>query len=82
MCDVSFLPDIPAGQTDVILQKWKSFFAGKNTKKKNHNSLALINSKMELTFALRKKTIMEEAPLMAEIMIQWLALFMKEQVSA
>ncbi|XP_062375725.1 uncharacterized protein LOC134063970 [Sardina pilchardus] len=77
-CEVNFLPDIPTGQTDVTLQNEKAALQEEMTKKyPNH---AVVHSKMEQTFALRRKEIVDEEPPVAEIMRQWPALFLEEQV--
>lgn len=79
-CEVNFLPDIPTGQSTVTLQHEKGDLQ-EEMKKKNPNH-ALIHSKMEQTFALRRKEIVAEEPPVADIMRHWPALFLEEQVSA
>lgn len=78
-CEVNFLPDNPLGQTDSSLQKEKE--ALQEELKKKHLNMAFVDSKMELTFSLRRKEIIEEEPLVADILKQWPALFLEHQVS-
>lgn len=49
--------------------------------KKKHFSMAFVDSKMELTFSLRRKEIIEEEPLVADVIKQWPALFLEDQAS-
>ncbi|XP_060753791.1 uncharacterized protein LOC132864385 [Neoarius graeffei] len=77
-CEVNFLPYIPTGQTDLTLQNEKA--ALQEEMKKRHPNHALINSKMEQTFALRRKEIVDEEPPVVDIMKLWPALFLEEQV--
>ncbi|KAI7812987.1 hypothetical protein IRJ41_013223 [Triplophysa rosa] len=44
--------------------------------------MAFVDSKMELTFSLRRKEIVEEEPLVADILKQWPALFLEDQICA
>ncbi len=78
-CEVNFLPDNPVGQTDCSLQKEKD--ALQEEMKKKHFSMAIVDSKMELTFSLRRKEIVDEEPLVADVLKQWPALFLEDQVS-
>lgn len=78
-CEVNFLPDNPLGQTDSSLQKEKE--ALQEELKKKRLNMAFVDSKMELTFSLRRKEIVEEEPLVADILKQWPALFLEDQVS-
>ncbi|XP_047673598.1 uncharacterized protein LOC125145356 isoform X3 [Tachysurus fulvidraco] len=50
--------------------------------KKKHFSMAIVDSKMELTFSLRRNEIVSEEPLVAEVLKQWPALFLEDQVCA
>ncbi|XP_055088529.1 uncharacterized protein LOC129457435 [Periophthalmus magnuspinnatus] len=44
--------------------------------------MALIRQKMDLTFSLRRKEIVEMQPLVKEVQERWPALFLKEQICA
>ncbi len=43
--------------------------------------MAIVDSKMELTFSLRRKEIVDEESLVANVLKQWPALFLEDQVS-
>ncbi len=43
--------------------------------------MAIVDSKMELTFCLRRKEIVDEEPLVADVLKQWPLLFWEDQVS-
>ncbi len=49
--------------------------------KEKHFSMAIVDSKMELTFSLRRKEIVDEEPLVADVLKQWPVLFLEDQVS-
>ncbi|KAK7895675.1 hypothetical protein WMY93_021000 [Mugilogobius chulae] len=49
--------------------------------KKRGKDMALIRQKMELTFSLRRKEIVEMQPLVKEVQQRWPALFSEQQVS-
>uniref|UniRef100_A0A672MK71 Uncharacterized protein n=1 Tax=Sinocyclocheilus grahami TaxID=75366 RepID=A0A672MK71_SINGR len=76
---INFLPDNPLGQTDSSLQKERD--ALQEELKKKHLNMAFVDSKMELTFSLRRKEIVEE-PLVADVLRQWPALFLEHQICA
>ncbi|CAL9688545.1 unnamed protein product [Knipowitschia caucasica] len=44
--------------------------------------MAFVESKMEMTFSLRRKEIVMEEPLVLDVQRQWPALFLPEQISA
>ncbi|KAJ0003694.1 hypothetical protein NQD34_008792 [Periophthalmus magnuspinnatus] len=50
--------------------------------KKRGKDMALIRQKMDLTFSLGRKEIMEMQPLVKEVQERWPALFLKEQICA
>ncbi|KAK9528368.1 hypothetical protein VZT92_012534 [Zoarces viviparus] len=76
-CEVKFLPDNPVGQTDESLESERN--ALQEETKKRHPNKALIDSKMEVTFSLRRKEIVDEEPLVADVMERWPGLFLEEQ---
>lgn len=78
-CEVNFLPDNPAGETAESLERVRQALE-EETQKKLPNK-AFVNSKMELTFAVRRKEIVDEEPLVTDIMKRWPGLFVQEQVS-
>jgi len=77
-CEVNFLPDNPVGQTNDSLESERN--ALQEETKKRHPNNALIDSKMEVTFSLRRKEIVDEEPLVADVMERWPGLFLQEQV--
>ncbi|XP_076743999.1 uncharacterized protein LOC143420213 [Maylandia zebra] len=44
--------------------------------------MALITQKMDITFSLRRKEVVEMQPLVKEMQLRWPALFLKEQICA
>lgn len=79
-CEINFLPDIPAGQCNKSLLNEKA--ALQEEMKKRHHNNAFINTKMELTFSLRRKEIVNEEPPIADVLAQWPVLFLEEQACA
>ncbi|XP_065115909.1 uncharacterized protein [Paramisgurnus dabryanus] len=79
-CEINFLPDIPIGETEYSLQKERD--ALQEELKKKHLNMAFVDSKMELTFPLRRKEIVDKEPLVADVLREWPALFLEDQVSA
>uniref|UniRef100_A0A9J8BKM6 Uncharacterized protein n=1 Tax=Cyprinus carpio carpio TaxID=630221 RepID=A0A9J8BKM6_CYPCA len=79
-CEINFLPDNPVGETDYSLQKEKD--ALQEEMKKKHFSMAVVDSRMDLTFSLRRKEIVDEEPLVADVLKHWPALFLEGQVCA
>lgn len=72
-CEANFLPDNPYGQTESSLQKEKESL--KEDMKRKYPNMELIESKMEMTFSLRRKEIVTEEPLVFDVLTQWPALF-------
>jgi len=77
--EVHFLPDHPEGQTDESLEE-ERLAMFEETKKKRMDS-TLIRQKMEATFSLRRKEVVEVEPLVEEIRERWPALFYEDEVS-
>uniref|UniRef100_A0AAV2L3K7 BTB domain-containing protein n=2 Tax=Knipowitschia caucasica TaxID=637954 RepID=A0AAV2L3K7_KNICA len=50
--------------------------------RKKYPNMAFVESKMEMTFSLRRKEIVMEEPLVLDVQRQWPALFLPEQISA
>ncbi|KAL6480784.1 hypothetical protein MHYP_G00118170 [Metynnis hypsauchen] len=50
--------------------------------KKKDMSLSVLNSKMEVTFSLRRKEIVADQPLVSTVKQRWPGLFIEEQVYA
>lgn len=75
--EVNFCPDYPAGESKESLEKEREALI-LEVKKKNNNQL--INSKMEKTFAHRRREVIEDMPFIAEFKNRWPALFSENQV--
>lgn len=78
-CEVNFLPDNPAGETAESLERARQALEEETLKRLPNK--AFVDSKMEVTFAVRRKEIVDEEPLVADIMKRWPGLFEQEQVS-
>lgn len=77
--EVNFLPDNPTGHTIDILEAEQKGL--QEEMKQRHCNTTFINSKMEIKFSLQRKEIVEEQPLVGEVMKRWPGLFIPEQVS-
>ncbi|XP_056295665.1 uncharacterized protein LOC130209821 isoform X3 [Pseudoliparis swirei] len=77
--EVNFCPDYPAGETKESLEKERQALTSEVKKKNNHQ---LINSKMEKTFAYRRREVIEDMPFIAEFKNRWPALFSESQLNA
>ncbi|KAG9275027.1 hypothetical protein AMEX_G9499, partial [Astyanax mexicanus] len=77
--EVNFLPDHPAGQSDESLEKERVSIV-EETRKKRIDA-TLVRQKMEATFSLRRKEVVEVEPLVEEIRERWPALFYEDEVS-
>ncbi|XP_037394262.1 uncharacterized protein LOC108411621 [Pygocentrus nattereri] len=76
--EVNFLPDHPEGQTDESLENERVAIA-EETRKKRIDA-TLIPRKMEASFSLRRKEVVEVEPLVEEIRERWSALFYEEEI--
>uniref|UniRef100_A0A3B1IYE8 Uncharacterized protein n=1 Tax=Astyanax mexicanus TaxID=7994 RepID=A0A3B1IYE8_ASTMX len=76
--EVNFLPDHPAGQSDESLEKERVSIV-EETRKKRIDA-TLVRQKMEATFSLRRKEVVEVEPLVEEIRERWPALFYEDEV--
>ncbi|XP_060939247.1 sterile alpha motif domain-containing protein 3-like isoform X1 [Limanda limanda] len=79
-CEVNFLPDNPEGQTDESQERERKLIQEEVLKRLPNKTL--IESKMEATFSLRRKGIVEEEPPIADVLEKWPALFLEEQIYA
>lgn len=78
--EINHVPDNPDHHNDDSLEDERQALA-ENFNKKNKN-VALIRQKMELTFSLRRKEIIELEPMVSEVMERWPALFCEAVVSS
>lgn len=72
------MPDHPENFDDNTLEDDRCVLLDET--KKKWKDMEVINQKMELTFSLRRKEIIEVQPMATEIQERWPALFLKEQV--
>uniref|UniRef100_A0A3P9ILH2 Uncharacterized protein n=1 Tax=Oryzias latipes TaxID=8090 RepID=A0A3P9ILH2_ORYLA len=79
-CETNFLPDFPQGRTSNSLEEDRESLLDEVKKKKP--DYYLINSLMGQTFALRRKEIVGNEPLVTEIQSRWPALFSERQIGA
>lgn len=77
--EVNFLPDYPADHTIDSLEAEQK--ALQEEMKKRHCNTSFISLKMEITFSLRRKEIVEEQPLVGEVIKRWPGLFIPQQVN-
>ncbi|XP_051780263.1 uncharacterized protein LOC127526999 [Erpetoichthys calabaricus] len=75
--EVNFLPNHPGSQKDEDLETERQQLEDE-VKKKNMN-LDLINTKMDLTFSLRRKEIVMDEPLVSVVQQRWPGLFIEQQ---
>ncbi|XP_039477868.1 uncharacterized protein LOC120443361 [Oreochromis aureus] len=77
--EVNFIPDAPENYNDESLENERCIL--EDEMKKRGKNMALITQKMDITFSLRRKEVVETQPLVKEMQLRWPALFLKEQVS-
>ncbi|XP_039885622.1 uncharacterized protein LOC120732237 [Simochromis diagramma] len=77
--EVNFIPDAPENYNDESLENERCIL--EDEMKKRNKNMALITQKMDITFSLRRKEVVEMQPLVKEMQLRWPALFLKEQVS-
>ncbi|KAL7873971.1 hypothetical protein SRHO_G00049410 [Serrasalmus rhombeus] len=78
--ELNFLPDHPVGFSEEDLEKERALM--EEEVKKKDMSLSVLNSKMEMTFSLRRKEIVADQPLVSTVKQRWPGLFIEEQVYA
>ncbi|KAI4815536.1 hypothetical protein KUCAC02_005678 [Chaenocephalus aceratus] len=75
--EVNFLPPLPSGETRDSLEKERVVLL---TEVKKRNNDAVVKKKMQKTFAYRRQEIVQDAPVVAELVNKWPALFTMLQV--
>uniref|UniRef100_A0AAZ1XX59 Uncharacterized protein n=1 Tax=Oreochromis aureus TaxID=47969 RepID=A0AAZ1XX59_OREAU len=75
--EVNFIPDAPENFNDESLENERCIL--EDEMKKRDKNMALITQKMDITFSLRRKEVVEMQPLVKEMQLRWPALFLKEQ---
>ncbi|XP_063336328.1 uncharacterized protein LOC134631700 [Pelmatolapia mariae] len=78
--EVNFIPDAPENYNDESLENERCIL--EDEMKKRDKNMALITQKMDITFSLRRKEVVETQPLVKEMQLRWPALFLKEQICA
>uniref|UniRef100_A0A673JYL1 PB1 domain-containing protein n=1 Tax=Sinocyclocheilus rhinocerous TaxID=307959 RepID=A0A673JYL1_9TELE len=77
--EINFLPDNPVGLEDAALEHEREQL--ELEVKKRNMDMTILNTKMETTFPLRRKEIVNEQPLVSGIKERWPGLFLEDQVS-
>lgn len=77
--EVNYVPQHPQQQDDASLEEQRLLLV--EASKKAQLDRSLVREKMDLTFSLRRREIVEEQPMVVEVQNRWPALFFKEQVS-
>ncbi|KAM9375427.1 sterile alpha motif domain-containing protein 3-like isoform 4-T5 [Pholidichthys leucotaenia] len=77
--EVNHVRDYPQHHSDFTLEEERLHLVEEMKKKKRDQTL--IQHKMELTFSLRRKEIVEGQPMVSEVQERWPALFSCEQIS-
>lgn len=76
--EVNHVPDYPDGQDADTLEEQR--LALVDEMKKKRRDAGLIRQKMQLTFSLRRKEIIEVQPMVSEVQARWPALFSEDEV--
>ena len=77
--EINHVPDHPENYNDDSLEDERLLLV-EEFKKKNKNA-PLIRQKMELTFSLRRREMVELQPMVSEVLERWPALFCEAEVS-
>lgn len=77
--EVNFCPDYPVDETKESLEKEREELA---LEAKKRNNCQTINSRMEKTFAHRRREVIDDMPFVAEFKDRWPALFSENQINA
>lgn len=76
--EVNHVPDCPQYHDDATLEEERVALIEEMMKKKKN--MTLIKQKMELTFSLRRREVVECQPVVSEVQERWPALFSSEEV--
>ena len=76
---MNYVPQHPQQQDDASLEEQRILLVEASKKARLDHSF--VSGKMDLTFSLRRREIVEEQPMVMEVQKRWPALFFKEQVS-
>ena len=75
--EVNYLPPMPSGANEHSLEKERLELLTEVNKSNNDR---IINQKMEKSFALRRKEVVQECPAVPDLLERWPALFSQKQV--
>jgi len=75
---VNHVPDYPQHHDDCTLEEERVILVEEMKKKKKN--MTLIQQKMQLTFSLRRREVVECQPMISEVQERWPALFSCEEV--
>lgn len=78
--EVNFVPQHPETYDDDTLEEQRCILV--DEMKKKGKDMPLIKQKMDLTFSLRRKEIVELQPLVMEVQLRWPALFLEDEICA
>lgn len=76
--EVNHVPDHPESYTEDDLEDLRSSLV--EAMKKKNKDMEFIRQKMDITFSLRRKEIVEMVPMVSEVLERWPCLFLEEQV--
>lgn len=76
--ELNYLPNFPDGCDDEGLERAREQLV--DEMKKREPNAQLIKQKMEMTFALRRKEVVEGEPAISQMLERWPALFTEDQV--
>ncbi|XP_055013188.1 uncharacterized protein LOC129410070 [Boleophthalmus pectinirostris] len=78
--EVNFIPQHPKNYDAAALEQERCLML--DELKKRGKDMSLVRQKMDLTFSLRRKEIVEMQPLVKEVQERWPALFFEDQICA
>lgn len=76
--EINFLPDYPEGMEEHNLEGARRALVNEMLKKKPNGTL--VNKEMDITFALRRKEVVQDKPAISQMVQRWPALFTESQV--
>ncbi|KAL6455036.1 hypothetical protein MHYP_G00365210 [Metynnis hypsauchen] len=77
--EVNHVPEHPSNHNDDSLEEQRLLLVEET--RKARKDMAVIREKMQLTFSLRRREVIEDQPMVAQIQERWPALFLDEQTS-
>ncbi|KAL2083749.1 hypothetical protein ACEWY4_021522 [Coilia grayii] len=75
--EVNHVPDHPESYTEEDLEDLRSLLVEAMTKK--NKDMEFIRDKMDITFSLRRKEVVEVEPMVTDVLERWPGLFLEEQ---